>query len=134
MIFHSQETAVTNEGPLEGEDSLGPRLRDAPHPLREACGLFLATLVATMVLSPFTQEWPLRVASVINGASAFCVGMLLITNYRDSANFVASLGTRSWLGVDYSKSALARTPIIRLSGVLFILVGVVYMQRVSGPL
>lgn len=104
-----------------------PSLRSAPHPLRELLLLLIVTVVATFMLTIFTQGMALRFATVSLGLSAFIYGITVLTNLNGAADYYSRMSTeRKWLGVDYSGSLFGRRPFIRVAGLLFAIVGVVF--------
>jgi hypothetical protein len=111
------------------------RLRDAPHPLRELLVVYILAVLTTTVITLFTEGTILRIATVTLGASALLFGLTLLTNLKGGADYYSRLpARRSWLGVDYSRSVLARPVVMRLGGALFAVVGVVFIVNgVTGP-
>lgn len=113
-----------------------PSLRSAPHPLRELLLLLIVTVIATFVLTIFTQGIALRFATVSMGLAAFMYGVTVFANLNGAADYYSRMSTeRKWLGVDYSGSIFGRRPFIRASGLLFAIVGVAFtIGGASGPL
>ena len=112
------------------------RFRNAPHPLRECFALLAATWVVGFVLTPFTEGLALRISSFIMGASAVLVGLLLMANFKGAADFYSAVSKRKTrLGIDYSNYVLLEPRYVRISGILFVLVGLLFASgALTGPM
>jgi hypothetical protein len=113
-----------------------PRFRDAPHPLRECFAVLVATWVAGFVLVPFTEGLALRISSFIMGAAAVLVGLLLMTNFNGAADFYSALSKRKTrLGIDYSNYVLLEPRFIRIGGIMFVFIGLIFAAgAATGPM
>lgn len=111
-------------------------LRFAPHPLREFLFLFILSFATAFVLTIFTQGIALRIATISLGLSSFMYGGTVFMNVNGAADYYAVMSSeRKWLGIDYAGSAYVRLYVIRGSGVLFAIVGVLLsIGGLLGPL